>query len=240
MGKIQTIPQPIIALDFSSPSNLRNVFVQTRDLVQTFKIGPVSLLHGSTFPIFEILLHGKDIFLDLKVHEIPKTLYAVIKWCDENRIKFLTITYIPGVSNYKLPVTEFTKFLAVNLLTSSPTMNLIDTDWILQVADLGFHGMILPAKFAKRGRKFFPEGLVVSPGLRPSKDHDHTFSFSPAECALHQPDYFVVGKPVTESQDPRAIMERIVSDIHNALKKGGEKETWQKKLSQFLSLLRLR
>jgi orotidine-5'-phosphate decarboxylase len=90
-----------------------------------------------------------------------------------------------------------------------------------QARDLGIDGLVCSPEEASNLRKIAGEGMaLVTPGIRPagSATGDQKRIMTPAKAIAAGADYLVVGRPITEANDPRAAAEMIVNEIAQAAK----------------------
>jgi orotidine-5'-phosphate decarboxylase len=88
-----------------------------------------------------------------------------------------------------------------------------------QARDLGVDGLVCSAEEAAKLRVAIGPGLsLVTPGIRPagSAKDDQKRIMTPEKAINAGADYLVVGRPITESADPKAAAEAIVAEIKQA------------------------
>ncbi len=71
-------------------------------------------------------------------------------------------------------------------------------------------------------RRHGPEFLVVTPGIRPEGEAaaDQARTATPAAAVRAGADYLVIGRPIVEADDPRAVVEQVLTDMHEAVEVG--------------------
>ena len=206
----------IVALDCLTLVEINEMVKCTQDFASYFKIGPVSFLRLGLSAIHEVLDLGSKVFLDLKIHEIPKVLQSVVELVDSQGVSLLTVTHCEGSSDSPLPKTENLKFLAVYMLTSS-TMSRTDKfffKWLESVSLYGFSGVVCPLSLAKDVKAFNSKLLVVCPGLRFSRfSSNHHQVFRPCDVDGSIVDYVVSGHEIARSDHPWETAKGIARAI---------------------------
>ncbi|NOD91082.1 MULTISPECIES: orotidine-5'-phosphate decarboxylase [unclassified Ruegeria] len=226
----------IVALDV--PNALQGLAMAERlgDSVSFYKIG-LGMLTGGGLALANELKqdHGKRIFLDMKLFDIGNTVENAVRGLAQFDLDFLTVHGDPhvvraakeGASGKDL------KILAVTILTS---LNRDDLDASLlkdgDVQDLvveraakaleaGADGVIASPQEAALIRALpQAEGrLIVTPGVRPAGAAlgDQKRVATPASAILDGADHIVVGRPIYQSQDPKAAAEAVLAEL-NSLK----------------------
>jgi orotidine-5'-phosphate decarboxylase len=222
----------IVALDVDSVDAARALVATLGDAVSFYKIG-MELAYGGGLPLVEELkAQGRNVFVDLKLHDIGQTVERATRQIARLGADFLTIHGFPqtmraarqgaGESGLRL--------LAVTVMTSYDDADLAEAGYAMGVADLvarraaqardiGVDGLILsPQEVAPIRALVGPQMTLVTPGVRPAGSAlgDQKRVMTPAEAIAAGADHLVVGRPVTQANDPRAAAERIVAEIAGA------------------------
>jgi orotidine-5'-phosphate decarboxylase len=219
----------IVALDFATPRDAAALVTMLGDSVSFYKIG-LELVCGGGLPFAQDLIRdGKQVFLDLKLHDIAPTVSRVCARVAGLGARFLTVhAYPQTMKAAKLAATGSSlRLLGVTVLTSYDDHDLADAGYAYGVEDLvarravqareaGLDGLILSAEEVGAARARFGQDMIlVTPGIRPagtnSGDQKRTMTATAAIAA--GADYLVVGRPVTQARNPREAAEAIVADI---------------------------
>ena len=175
---------------------------------------------------------GFDIFLDLKFHDIPNTVYEAVKSSADLGVWMVNVHASGGremldaakkaLDEYKNPPL----LIGVTLLTSLSEESLIDIgltslpEQVLRLAglvkEMGLNGVVCaPSDITSIKNKFGKEFLTVTPGIRPSKSNlnDQRRVATPSEAIESGSDFIVIGRPITESKNPYSALERIHKEI---------------------------
>lgn len=181
---------------------------------------------------------GCDVFLDLKLHDIEKTVERAVATACQLGAKYLTIHTSGGAGMMSAAAKSAQKentglcILGVTVLTS-----LTDTD-LLQVGvtsnsaeqverlarlarECGLGGLVCSSVEVKRVRAAVgPEMCLVTPGIRPTgADHgDQKRVGTPASAIADGSSLLVVGRPIRDAADPASAAAKITSEIQGALK----------------------
>ena len=175
---------------------------------------------------------GFDIFLDLKFHDIPNTVYEAVKSSADLGVWMVNVHASGGremldaakkaLDGYKNPPL----LIGVTLLTSLSEESLIDIgltslpEQVLRLAglvkEMDLNGVVCaPSDITSIKNKFGKEFLTVTPGIRPSKSNlnDQRRVATPSEAIKSGSDFIVIGRPITESKNPCSALERIHKEI---------------------------
>jgi orotidine-5'-phosphate decarboxylase len=172
---------------------------------------------------------GKKVFVDLKLHDIGNTVARGVESIAKLGATFLTVHAYPQTMKAAVEARAGTdlKILAVTVLTSYDDDDLHAAGYRLGVADLvearaqqaqvlGIDGLVCSPAEASALRKLVGHQMpLVTPGIRPSGSAtgDQKRIMTPARAIAAGADYLVVGRPVVEADDPRAIAQAILTEI---------------------------
>ncbi|HEY4140508.1 MAG TPA: orotidine-5'-phosphate decarboxylase [Pseudolabrys sp.] len=222
----------IVALDLPSVSEAEKMVERLGDAVTFYKVG-YQLAYAGGFGFADTLVKsGKKVFLDLKLHDIGNTVAKGVESVARTGATFLTVHAYPQTMKAAMEGKRGSqlKILAVTVLTSYDDADLSAAGYKLgvsalvgqragQARDLNVDGLVCSAEEAANLRKIVGPGLsLVTPGIRPagaSKD-DQKRIMTPEKAIAAGADYLVVGRPITESADPKAAAEAIVAEIKSA------------------------
>ena len=224
----------IVALDLPSIETAQALVSRLGNAVSFYKIGYQLGYAGGLAFARELIEDGKQIFLDLKLHDIGNTVEKGVAAAGKLGAIFLTVHGYPqtmkaavaGKAGSKL------KLLAVTVLTSYDDKDLAEAGYAFNVRDLaarrarqareaGVDGLVCSPEEAANLRAILGDQmLLVTPGIRPagSASGDQKRIMTPAKAITAGADYLVVGRPITEAADPRAAAEQIVGEIMQTAK----------------------
>ncbi len=174
------------------------------------------------------------LFLDLKLHDIPNTVAGGVRSACEVSPRFLTIHSSGGemmmraaAEAAKAAGSSRPRLLAITVLTSLDDDDLAAvgqrgpvSDQAKRLAALaqkaGLDGVVCSAhEVAALRAQCGGDFLLVVPGIRPSwaRTNDQKRVVTPAEAIGRGADYLVIGRPITQAEDPAAALERIATEI---------------------------
>ena len=170
---------------------------------------------------------GFQVFLDLKLFDIPTTVNRATRVLGALGVEYLTLHATGGVDMLKAGVEglyhgaeqaglEPPVSLAVTVLTSDDTAPPHIVPNRVRVAlEGGCGGLILAASDLQTARELAPRLRRVVPGIRPagSPVHDQARSATPQEAIANGADLLVIGRAVTEADDPVAAAIAIAAAI---------------------------
>lgn len=170
---------------------------------------------------------GYQVFLDLKLFDIPTTVHRAARVLGALGVEYLTLHATGGVDMLKAGVEglyhgaelaglEPPVSLAVTVLTSDDTAPPHIVPNRVRVAlEGGCGGLILAASDLQIARELAPRLRRVVPGIRPvgSPVHDQARSATPQEAIANGADLLVIGRAVTEADDPPAVAASIAAAI---------------------------
>jgi orotidine-5'-phosphate decarboxylase len=202
------------------------------DTVAFYKIG-YQLAYAGGLPLARDLARaGKQVFLDMKLHDIANTVARGVESIAGLGATFLTIHAYPQTMRAAVDAKAGSalKLLAVTVLTSYDDGDLNEAGYALGVDalvadrakrahDLGVDGIVCSAAEAAALRLMVGADMVlVTPGIRPagSDAADQKRVVTPANAITAGADYLVIGRPITAASDPRAVAAAIIADIAKA------------------------
>jgi orotidine-5'-phosphate decarboxylase len=222
----------IVALDVPNVAAAERAVGELGDTVTFYKVGYELAFGGGLEFAADLARSGKQLFLDLKLHDIANTVARATERVAALGATFLTVhAYVPtmraaveGRANSGL------KLLAVTVLTSWNDADLKEAGHVAGVRDLALHrarqaralgvdGLIAsPMEAADLRRAVGAAMLIVTPGVRPtgSDAGDQKRVMTPAAAIRAGADYLVVGRPVLAAVNRRAAAQAIVAEIESA------------------------
>lgn len=226
----------IVALDASSVEAADRLVARLGDSVTFYKIG-YQLAFAGGLPYARSLIDaGKQVFVDLKLHDIGNTVAQGVKSVARLGATFLTVHAYPQTMQAAVEAREGRlRILAVTVLTSMDDADLKAAGYATTVAalvarraaqarDLGVDGLVCSPEEAPTVRGIVGDKLcLVTPGIRPAGADagDQKRIATPAAAIAAGADYLVVGRPVIAAPDPKAAAEAIVAEISQATSEGG-------------------
>jgi orotidine-5'-phosphate decarboxylase len=219
----------IVALDLPSVERAEAMIAVLGDSVSFYKIG-YQLAYAGGLPLVRKLAdQGKKVFVDLKLHDIGNTVARGVESIATLGATFLTVHAYPQTMKAAVEARAGTglRILAVTVLTSYDDGDLHAAGYRLGVNDLvearaqqaqvlGVDGLVCSAAETPALRKIIGHQMpLVTPGIRPSGSAtgDQKRIMTPARAIAAGADYLVVGRPVVEAADPKAVAQAILAEI---------------------------
>jgi len=227
----------IVALDVPSAAAAQKIVAAVGDSAFCYKVGMQLYTAEGPRIVRDLVASGRKVFLDLKYHDIPNTVAAAVREAAELGVSMLTVHASGGgkmlraASDAAALVNPELMVLAVTVLTSLEDRDLEKLgvhghvqDQVLRLAALalanGCRGIVASAREAAVLReKLNGEFAIVTPGVRPagSPHGDQARVVTPAEAIAAGATHIVVGRPITDADDPaaeaRAILGQISFDV---------------------------
>jgi orotidine-5'-phosphate decarboxylase len=233
VSRLQPRDRLIVALDIPGVSDARRLVENIGESAAFYKIG-MELAYGGGLPLVsELASAGKQVFLDLKLHDIPNTVERATAQAAKLGPRFLTVHAYPQTMRAAVAGAKGSgmQILAVTVLTSYDDADLFDAVYRFgvvetvrrraeQALELGVDGLVVSAAEAAVARQTVDADLaLVTPGIRPAGGMigDQKRVATPAEAIRNGADYLVVGRPVTQAPDPRVAAAEVVAEIEAAL-----------------------
>jgi orotidine-5'-phosphate decarboxylase len=217
----------IVALDEHNQENFDDVLSQLDPGLCMVKIGSVSFNSLGRECVLKAANKGFDIFLDLKLHDIPNTVKKSIDGLVNLPIKMMTVHASGGQKmleeSVAATINTDIKIFGVTALTS-----LSDTDTnfiykreakeqVLAMIELAkkssIHGVVCSPQelsLVKNNSNL----LTITPGIRlKSLDDDQTRVMTPKEAIDNGSDFLVIGRPITASNNIKNSLKEIYDSI---------------------------
>lgn len=234
---LQARDRLIVALDVPSAAQARQVVQTLGESVTTYKIGKQLFTAEGPTMVRDLVSTGRKVFLDLKFHDIPNTVAAAVTSASELGVSMLTVHSSGGSKMLKAAVEAAQQsaakpmILAVTVLTSMADADLqeigVSGNVLSQVLRLGAlarsaacHGLVASAQEARELRRELGDDFdIVTPGVRPagSAKGDQARVLTPAQAIEAGATRLVVGRPITEADNPAEAAKQILAEIEPAL-----------------------
>jgi orotidine-5'-phosphate decarboxylase len=223
----------IVALDLPNATAARKVVDQLGEMVVFYKVGLQLFVAEGPALVRELAASGKQIFLDLKLHDIPNTVASAVRSLGDLNIRMLTVhamgsgkmLHAAAEAAARLPATPIV--LAVTVLTSMDEADLREIQIqvpvqqeVLHLASLaqaaGCGGIVAsPHEAAIVRAAMGPTMAIVTPGVRPtgSAPGDQARLATPLQAISSGASHIVVGRPITEALNPARAAEAILAEL---------------------------
>lgn len=223
----------IVALDVPSAEAARQIVAAIGDAAVLYKVGMQLYTAEGPQIVRELIVSGKEVFLDLKYHDIPNTVASAVREAAALGVSMLTV-HASGGKRMLHAAAESAReqdrqilVLAVTVLTSMDEEELHQigvgagvSDHVLMLGGMaleaGCGGLVASAhEAAQLRRRFGQQFAVVTPGVRPAGTarNDQSRVVTPADAIAAGASHIVVGRPITEAADPSAQAKAIIEQM---------------------------
>lgn len=228
----------IVALDFAKPERAMELVDELKGLPLIYKVGFELFMAGGA-DVVRVLVHRKArVFLDLKFHDIPNTVAKAAKQAALMQVEMFTLHLAGGSAMIRAVAQELSeipalkpKILGVSVLTSFDDVHWAEVTQsmtghaahvsdsvnglVMHAAGWGADGVVCSALELKEIRRHYPGLYTVVPGIRPEgfETGDQARVMTPAQARALGAHAIVVGRPITQSKDPRRVCESILRDL---------------------------
>lgn len=222
----------IVALDVPRLDAARALVDSLGDGCDFYKVGSELFTAAGPSVVEWLRGAGKEVFLDLKLHDIPSTVRGAARSAASLGVRLLTVHASGGGAMIAAAVEgagDRTGVLGVTVLTSLDSSALgvawgreapVVADEVLRLAGLaagaGAHGIVCSGAEAALVRARYGDALaLLVPGIRlpGGPVHDQARSVTPAEAARAGARYLVLGRVVTEAGAPRKVVEEVKGQL---------------------------
>lgn len=226
---------PIVALDVPSTADALGLVERLGNLCRFYKVGSELFTAAGPRIIGVLVDRGCDVFLDLKFHDIPNTVAGAVRSAAQLGVRLVTVHASGGEAMLRAAVAAAAEqsrgcgILAVTVLTSLDAAQLgkawgradaVDpTREVLRLAgaaaDAGAYGVVCSGLEAAAVHDRHPELALLVPGVRLAGGaaQDQARVVTPATAAAVGARYVVLGRAVTDTEDPRGAMSMVLSQL---------------------------
>ncbi|WP_294615124.1 orotidine-5'-phosphate decarboxylase [uncultured Gilliamella sp.] len=224
----------IVAVDFADVKSAWNFIDRVEPQDCRLKIGKELFTHAGPDFIKQIMQKGFDIFLDLKFHDIPNTVAKAVMAAADLGV-WMTNVHASGGSRMMEAAKDALYIygkdapllIAVTVLTSMESNDLNEiginvspleqaTKLAILAKNCGLDGVVCSAKEVQSFRtRLGSEFKLVTPGIRPvgSNRDDQRRIMTPQRAQAAGSDYLVIGRPITQAEDPSKALQSILSTL---------------------------
>ncbi len=223
----------IVALDYADAPEALGMVQRLDPAGCRVKVGKELFTNAGPDLVEQLVDRGFDVFLDLKYHDIPNTVAAACKAAARLGVWMLNVhasggrTMMQAAREALGGLSEPPLLIAVTVLTSLGADDLREighAEAPQQLAERlarlaaasGMDGVVCSAQEAPGLRKACGASFaLVTPGIRlaDAAADDQKRIMTPAAAVASGADYLVIGRPITRSADPLAVIERINAEI---------------------------
>ena len=237
----------IFPLDVASLAEVNRYVDLLVNEVGLFKVGKQLFVHAGPDVVRRIQAKGGEVFLDLKFHDIPRTVALAATEAARLGVKMLTLHASGGAEMMQQTRSAVRKvcraerltqptLLAVTVLTSLSRDNLKQTGVSATVAtqvvrlaklaqEAGISGIVAsPHEITALQRACGRKLTLVIPGIRSqgAAPDDQKRIMTPSQAMQAGADYIVVGKPIRDATDPRQAARCLVEEMEHGLREASK------------------
>lgn len=229
----------IVALDFPNQDAALDMADKLDNQLCRVKVGKELFTRCGPQLVKELHNRSFEVFLDLKFHDIPNTTANAVLAAADMGVWMVNVHAMGGRKMMEAAKSILaqnqltqTKLIAVTVLTSMSKEDINEVgfsgepeDIVSRLAQLAkdseLDGVVCSAQEARLIKhQCGPSFLTVTPGIRlpASRQDDQTRVMTPEKAVQNQADYLVIGRPITQAQDPSAVMKSIQQSLQNLKK----------------------
>ena len=222
----------IVALDYPNAKQAKNFLQRIHDQPCNLKVGlELFIAEGPKF-VEQLSANGHQVFLDLKLHDIPNTVASACKSASSLGVWMMTLHALGGVNMLQAAyeamssTAQQTKLLAVTVLTSMDQAQLkgvgfqqTPNECVMTLAEVAvaakMDGMVCSVHEVSAIReKWGVKPMLVTPGIRMQNDqaNDQSRIASPKQAHQFGANFIVVGRPITQASDPIIAINQYLED----------------------------
>ena len=226
----------IVSLDVDNLSQAIELIDILSPKVKIFKVGVAPFTNFGEQLLAKLHSAQKEVFLDLKFHDIPNTVKSAAKICAQKNVFMMNFHCLGGlkmlqaaVAGVKEAGTKKPLLIGVTILTSMEETDMQDVglqtpvqERVIALARLaknaGLDGVVASAQEARLIKENIGQDfIVITPGIRPvwaiTGKEDQKRVLTPRQAIDNGADYIVVGRPVIKAQDPLQAATKILDEI---------------------------
>jgi len=230
----------IVAIDVNTMEKVQQLVEDLGDSVNYYKVGMELFYSEGKQVITYLREQGKDVFLDLKLHDIPNTVGRSLAVLTGLGISMLNVHASGGPAMMAAAAQAVKnkadamgivrpKLIAVTVLTSINSdewtalgYNLELSKQVVHLAQLaqsaGLDGVVASPQEAEEIRTACgDEFIIVTPGIRPrgAAINDQSRTATPASALKNGAHHLVIGRPITAAEDPRRAAQAILQEMRD-------------------------
>lgn len=222
-----------VALDFPSATATLKFLDRMDDRLRWVKVGLELYLAAGPSIVTLLRERGSEVFLDLKLHDIPNTVAGAVRALASSGASLLTVHTLGGpamlaaAQESAAATSGGPKLLGVTVLTSMDPQQLAaigiahpPAEAVSRLAQMavsaGLAGVVCSPHEAARLRKQLGSSpLLVVPGIRPvgSDAGDQHRTATPKDALGAGASLLVIGRPLTQARDPAAAMKTLLASL---------------------------
>jgi orotidine-5'-phosphate decarboxylase len=233
---VNTARRIIVALDFDTVSAAEAIVDRLDDAGQSYKLGLELLTAAGPTLATRLAGEGKDVFLDLKLFEIPTSVAGAVRAAGRRGATMVSVHAMGGSRIMEAAVRAAADFPQLRVVALTVVTSLTDSDLadiglsatleeqVIRLARLaqraGCHGVVAaPQDAALLRAELGPDMLIVTPGvmlqaeLASGTTTEHARPAHPAAAIRAGATHIVVGRSLTRASDPAAVLAHLHGEL---------------------------
>jgi orotidine-5'-phosphate decarboxylase len=234
--RVNTPRRIIVALDFDTVDDAEEIVDRLGDAGQSYKVGLELLTVAGPALATRLVGEGKDVFLDLKLFEIPTSVAGAVRAAGRLGATMVTVHAMGGSTIMEAAVHAAADFPHLRVIALTVVTSLTDTDLaaigvsatieeqVIRLARLaqrsGCHGVVAsPQDVALLRAELRPDMLIVTPGvmlqaeLAAGTTTEHARPAHPAAAIGAGATHIVIGRSLTRAPDPAAVLSHLEDEL---------------------------
>ena len=223
----------MVALDVPELNVALELVDRLGDQVEWYKVGKQLFTHYGPVVLKELKSRGRNVFLDMKFHDIPNTVAQAIRSAALIGADIINVHASGGPAMLAAAAEAGREtgktVIAVTVLTSMDAEQLqalgiqaTPAEQVLRLARLtqaaGLPGVVCSAlELPMLRREFGSDFLTLVPGIRPAgaAAGDQKRIMTPAQAAAAGANYIIVGRPIVAAPDPATAAQAVLEELHS-------------------------
>ena len=226
-------PRVIVALDFPDAQAALSLVERLEPGLCRLKVGKELFTRAGPALVTGLVGRGFDVFLDLKFHDIPNTVASACHAAADLGVWMLNVHALGGERMLQAAREGVARaghaplLVAVTILTSMDARDLAGVgisgtpeENVVRLATLahscGLDGVVCSSRETPGLRdRLGADFKLVTPGIRPSgsRQDDQRRVMTPVDAITSGSSYLVIGRPVTQADDPVSVLRTINSEL---------------------------
>lgn len=223
----------IVALDYNNAEAVYQLVDRLDPSLCRLKVGKELFTVAGPDVVRQLVARGFDVFLDLKFHDIPNTTANACAAAADLGVWMVNVHASGGRKMMEAAKAKLdgqgsdTLLIGVTILTSMSAEDVAEigiqcspADQVLHLANLakqsGLDGVVCSAQEASSLKAACGQDFkLVTPGIRPagSDAGDQHRIVTPEQAIANGSDYLVIGRPITQAEDPIAVLKAINNSL---------------------------
>lgn len=225
-------PEFIVALDLPNITALEKKLEEMPSWIEWYKVGLELFCAEGPACLEPLRKRNKKIFLDLKLHDIPRTVARAVRTISKHGVNMLTVhatggrAMLEAAAEAAAECAQQPSLLAVTTLTSLDQADLTELGIRRRVdrqvlacgklaLESGIDGVVSSVQEAAQLRSHFEKALLVTPGIRLPDDAtgDQKRVATPADAKSSGATHLVIGRSITQASNPTEAAEKMRANM---------------------------